>query len=149
MNLTEVVVKQLSFISTVDFTTTSSGPVEIFDTNIRYLGGLLSSYDLLKSGLFSTAGYDEGDIDALLAQAVSLANKIAYGFNTPSGLASVDVDFTTNTPVEGTYTVSATGITYNSTNTASAGPCYRYFMFLLPFGLEGIITLSRWAATAL
>lgn len=121
MNLTDVVAKQLAFIPTIDFTTTSSGPVEIFDTNIRYLGGLLSSYDLLKSGLFPTSAYDESDIDALLAQAASLADKIAYGFNTPSGLASVDVDFTTNTPVEGTYTISATGVTYNSTNTASAG----------------------------
>lgn len=121
MNLTDVVAKQLSYISTIDFETTSSGPVEIFDTNIRYLGGLLSSYDLLKSGLFPTSAYDESEIDALLAQAVSLADKIAYGFNTPSGIASVDVDFTTNTPVEGTYTISATGVTYNSTNTASAG----------------------------
>lgn len=121
MNLTDVVAKQLSFIANIDFETTSSGPVEIFDTNIRYLGGLLSSYDLLKSGLFPTSAYEKADIDALLTQAVSLADKIAYGFNTPSGLASVDVDFTTNTPVEGTYTVSATGVTYNSTNTASAG----------------------------
>lgn len=121
MNLTEVVAKQLSFIPTIDFTTTSSGPVEIFDTNIRYLGGLLSSYDLLKSGLFPTSAYNEADIDALLAQAVVLANKVAYGFNTPSGIASSDVNFTTNTPVEGTYTVSATNVTYNSTNTASAG----------------------------
>lgn len=121
MNLTDVVAKQLSYISTIDFNTTSTGPVEIFDTNIRYLGGLLSSYDLLNSGLFPASAYDQADIKALLSQAVTLADKIAYGFNTPSGLASVDVDFTTDTPVEGTYTISATGVTYNSTNTASAG----------------------------
>lgn len=121
MNLTDVVAKQLSYISTIDFNTTSTGPVEIFDTNIRYLGGLLSSYDLLNSGLFPASSYDQADIKALLSQAVTLADKIAYGFNTPSGLASVDVDFTTDTPVEGTYTISATGVTYNSTNTASAG----------------------------
>lgn len=121
MNLTDVVTKQLAFISTIDFNTTSSGPVEIFDTNIRYLGGLLSAYDLLKSGLFPSSAYPAADIDSLLTQAISLADKIAYGFDTPSGLASVDVNFTSNTPVEGTYTVSATGVTYNSTNTASAG----------------------------
>ncbi|ROW01417.1 hypothetical protein VPNG_07624 [Cytospora leucostoma] len=122
MNLTEIVAKQLDFIQTIDFTTTANGgPVEIFDTNIRYVGGLLSAYDLLKSGLFPTAGYESAQIDALLAQATSLADKIAFGFNTPSGIASADVNFTSNTPVEGTYTISATGVTYNSTNTASAG----------------------------
>lgn len=121
MNLTDVVAKQLAFISQIDFTTTSYGDVEIFDTNIRYVGGLLSSYDLLKSGAFPSSAYDAADIDALLSQAIRLADKIAYGFNTPSGLASVDVDFATNTPVEGTYTISSTGVTYNSTNTASAG----------------------------
>ncbi|KAF3768668.1 family 47 glycoside hydrolase [Cryphonectria parasitica EP155] len=121
MNLTDVVAKQLSFISTVDFSTTSYGDVEVFDTNIRYLGGLLSSHDLLKSGLFPTASYDEADIDALLSQAVVLADKLAYSFDTPSGIASVDLNFISDTPVEGTYTVTATGVTYNSTNTASAG----------------------------
>lgn len=121
MNLTDIVAKQLAFISQIDFTTTTYGPVEIFDTNIRYVGGLLSSYDLLKSGAFPSSAYPASDIDALLSQAISLADKIAYGFNTPSGIASVDVDFLTNTPVEGTYTISSTGVTYNSTNTASAG----------------------------
>lgn len=122
MNLTDVVARQLAFIADIDFTTTSYGAVEIFDTNIRYLGGLLSAYDLLKSGAFPSAGlYDAADVDALLSQAVTLADKLAYGFGTPSGLAAVDVDFATNTPVEGSYTVSATGVTYNSTNTASAG----------------------------
>lgn len=91
MNLTDVVAKQLSFIQTVDFTTTPYGYVEVFDTSIRYLGGLLSSYDLLNSGLFPTAGYDGADIDALLSQAVSLADKLAYSFNTPSGISSADL----------------------------------------------------------
>ncbi|PSR93864.1 glycoside hydrolase [Coniella lustricola] len=109
MNLTQIVAKELAYIATIDFSTTSYGDVEVFDTNIRYLGGLLSAYDLLKSGQFPTAGYIQADIDALLSQAIVLANKLAYSFNTPSGIAS------------GTYTVSATGVTYNSTNTASAG----------------------------
>lgn len=120
MNLTEIVATQLAYISTIDFNTTPYGPVEIFDTNIRYVGGLLSAYDLLKSGLFPST-YDQAQVDALLSQAASLADKLAYGFNTPSGINAADVDFTTNIPVEATYTVSSTGETYNSTNTASAG----------------------------
>ncbi|KUJ13163.1 seven-hairpin glycosidase [Mollisia scopiformis] len=119
MNLTDEVSKMLGWIQTVDFTTTPDGDVEMFDITIRYLGGLLSSYDLLKSGQFYN-GYDPDQIEALLTQAKTLADKLAYGFQTPTGIAAVDVDFSTNTPVEGTYTAS-NGVTYNSTNTASAG----------------------------
>lgn len=120
MNLTDIVAEQLAFIETIDFTTTPDGPVEIFDTNIRYVGGLLSAYDLLKSGLFPS-NYPESQINALLSQAVTLADKIAYGFESPTGLAASNVNFTSNTPVFGTYTIAATNTTYNSTNTASTG----------------------------
>jgi len=120
MNLTDVVEQQLAFIQKIDFDTTTYGPVEIFDTSIRYLGGLIASYDLLNSGLFPNT-YDQAQIKALLSQAVSLADKIAFGFDSPTGLASTDVNFTSNQPVFGTYTIAATNQTYNATNTASAG----------------------------
>lgn len=119
MNLTDVVSVMLGAIQKVDFTTTPDGNVEMFDVTIRYLGGLLSSYDLLKSGQFFN-DYDPDQIEALLSQAKILADKLAYGFMTPTGIAAADVDFSTNTPVEGTYTTDA-GVTFNSTNTASAG----------------------------
>jgi mannosyl-oligosaccharide alpha-1,2-mannosidase len=79
---------------------------------------LLSAYDLLKSGQFYN-GYGDAKIEMLLKQAVSLADKIAYGFNSPTGIQSSNVNFTSNEPVFGTYTVG--GVTYNSTNTASFG----------------------------
>jgi len=71
MGLTAVVEQQLALIEKIDFTTTKYGPVEIFDTNIRYLGGLLSAYDLLKSGQFPNH-YNQHQVDALLKQAISL-----------------------------------------------------------------------------
>jgi mannosyl-oligosaccharide alpha-1,2-mannosidase len=95
-------------------------PVEIFDTSIRYLGGLIAAYDLINSGQFPNT-YDKAQVHALLTQAQSLANKIAFGFNTPSGIASTYVNFTSDQPVYATYTVGATNQTYNATNTASAG----------------------------
>ena len=119
MNLTDIVAMILPRIQSTDFTTTPDGPVELFDVTIRYLGGLLSSYDLLKSGQFYN-DYPADQINALLTQAKTLADKLAYGFLTPTGISAVDVNFTTNTPVEGTYT-APDGKTYNSTNTASAG----------------------------
>ena len=120
LQIADIVAEQLAFIETIDFTTTPDGPVEIFDVNIRYLGGLLSAYDLLKSGLFPN-NYPESQINALLSQAVTLGNKIAYGFDSPTGLAGSNVNFTSNTPVFGTYTVASTNVTYNATNTASTG----------------------------
>lgn len=119
MNLTDVVSVMLAHIQKVDFTTTPDGPVEMFDVTIRYLAGLLSSYDLLKSGQFFN-DYPADQIEALLTQAKSLADKLAFGFGTPTGISAVDVNFKTNTPVEGTYT-DDNGVTFNSTNTASAG----------------------------
>lgn len=121
MELKDLVPKMLSEIQKVDFSTTSAAyePVELFDPSIRYVGGLLASYDLLKSGEFYN-DYDADAIEALLTQATVLADKLAYGFNTPSGLSAANVNFSSNTPVESTYT-APDGVTYNSANAAQAG----------------------------
>lgn len=68
--------------------------------NIRYIGGLISAYDLLKSGQFS-AKYDQQQVDGLLDQATKLADKCAFAYQTPSGIPAVFVNFTTNEPVNG------------------------------------------------
>ena len=120
MNLTGVVAQQLDFIQNINFNTTTYGPVEIFDTSIRHLGGLLSAYDMLKSRQSSNT-YDPAQVETLLDQSVSLADKIAFGFITPTGLASTNVNCSSNEPVYGTYTIVATNQTFNSTNTASIG----------------------------
>lgn len=57
----------------------------LFETNIRYLGGLLSSYDLLK-GPFAHLTNKTDDVDALLRQATSLADTLKFAFNTPTGI---------------------------------------------------------------
>lgn len=130
MGLTDLVTQMLDFIAKVDFTTTQflngDDGVQLFETNIRYIGGLLGAYDLLKTGQFGS--YDEQKVDTLLKQAVLLADKVAYGFNTPSGIPAVFVNFTTNEPIQGTYTDPKTNTTYNSTNAASIGT------FLLEWG---------------
>ncbi|KAF7188555.1 putative mannosyl-oligosaccharide alpha-1,2-mannosidase [Pseudocercospora fuligena] len=124
MGLTDVVQEMLQYISQIDFTTPGTGdePIQLFETNIRYIGGLISAYDLLKSGQFSTPGqYDEQQVDLLLDQAKKLTDKVAYGFNTPTGIPAVFVNFTTNEPLYDTYQDPATNVTYNSTNSASIG----------------------------
>lgn len=44
----------LEYIPTIDYTTTST-EVSLFETTIRYLGGMLSAYDLLKGPLSDLA----------------------------------------------------------------------------------------------
>lgn len=78
----------LDIIPTVDFTKNNSpGPVStsLFETNIRYVGGMLSSYDLLK-GPFAHLVSDAGKVDALLSQTKSLADALKFAFDTPTGI---------------------------------------------------------------
>lgn len=67
-------------VSEIDFGQASSPKVNIFETNIRYLGGLISAYDL--SGR-----------EVLLTKAIELGNFIYAGFNTASGMPVDFIDF--------------------------------------------------------
>lgn len=95
----------LDFVPTIDFTknnATSPVSTSLFETNIRYLGGLLSSYDLLKGPFSHLASYDDSKVDALLDQAKSLADVLKFAFNTPTGIP-VNLIYVDNQ----TFTVSA------------------------------------------
>lgn len=78
----------LDYIPTVDFTQTVQPPggvVSLFETNIRYFGGMLSAYDLL-TGPFTHLDVDRSNVDALLTQATRLADTLKFAFNTTSGI---------------------------------------------------------------
>ncbi|KAJ5536746.1 mannosyl-oligosaccharide alpha-1-2-mannosidase 1B [Penicillium frequentans] len=117
MGLTDIVEQQLKHIASVDFTK-SAYLVDFFDVNIRYIGGLLSAYDLIKSGDFPNP-YDDDLVEALLSQAKSLATAISPVFDTVTGLPVANLNFTSGELVQSTTTVN--GTQYNSTNTAQAG----------------------------
>jgi mannosyl-oligosaccharide alpha-1,2-mannosidase len=86
------------------------GDVSLFETTIRYLGGMLSGYDLLESGTGrSLLGpgivrnlsnlsriltlFSQGR-QVLLDQSIRLANRLAYGFTLrESGIPSHDLQF--------------------------------------------------------
>lgn len=92
MEQTDIVNQILDFIPTIDFTKTGTGTrrgaslsVSLFETNIRYVGGLLAAYDLLK-GPFDHLDVDDEKVDALLTQCVSLADTLKFAFNTTSGI---------------------------------------------------------------
>ncbi|KAJ4416540.1 hypothetical protein N0V82_006662 [Gnomoniopsis sp. IMI 355080] len=88
MEQTDIVNFILDYVPTVDFTKTVTPPgsvVSLFETNIRYLGGLISSYDLL-NGPFSHLEVNTSNVEALLTQATSLADTLKFAFNTTSGV---------------------------------------------------------------
>lgn len=119
MEQTDIVNIILDFIPTIDFTKNNAvlnppnGPpnpasTSLFETNIRYIGGLLSSYDLLK-GPFSHLKCSKSNVDALLTQAQSLADTLKFAFDTPTGIPVnlVYINNKTFTPnnkeLDGTY----------------------------------------------
>jgi mannosyl-oligosaccharide alpha-1,2-mannosidase len=84
MGQKDIVNEIISYIPTIDWSSTSTS-VSLFETTIRYLGGMLSGYDFL-SGPLAHLADDPTHVDALLSQSIHLANNMSYAFNTPSGV---------------------------------------------------------------
>jgi mannosyl-oligosaccharide alpha-1,2-mannosidase len=93
MGQRDIVNQIIAYVPTINWAQTPAS-VSLFETTIRYLGGLLSGYDLL-SGPLSSLADRPADVDALLAQAVTLANNLSYAFETPSGVPWNILDFAT------------------------------------------------------
>ncbi|KOS22701.1 putative mannosyl-oligosaccharide alpha-1 [Escovopsis weberi] len=87
MREVETVNTILKFVPSINFNTTAvaNQGVSVFETTIRYLGGLIASYDLL-TGPFATLGVDPDLVHNLLTQAESLAESLKVAFDTPSGV---------------------------------------------------------------
>jgi len=112
MELTDVVDIITNWIPSVDFSY-SSTEVDLFETNIRYIGGMLAgmllflsacimlltrvpAYDLL-TGPFQGISSNTTNVDALLAQARNLADNLSVAFDTPTGIPDNYVWFTNQT----------------------------------------------------
>lgn len=95
MQQKDIINQIISYIPTINYYSTPS-TVSLFETTIRYLGGMLSAYDFLTGPLASLAD-NKTDVDNLLTQAVNLANALSYAFDTPSGVPYNNLDFSTRT----------------------------------------------------
>ena len=73
MGLKEEFADAVKAVSTIDFTTTSRADIPLFETTIRYLGGLLAAYDV--------SGKQH---KVLLDKAVELAEVLYSAFDTPN-----------------------------------------------------------------
>ena len=94
MGLEDIVAKQLAWIASVDFNRADS-IVDEFDAMIRYIGGLLSAYDIINSDLVPHGTYNEEHVQALLEAAKTISDHLKPMFNTPSGLPAANINFTT------------------------------------------------------
>ncbi|ROT34900.1 glycoside hydrolase family 47 protein [Sodiomyces alkalinus F11] len=81
----------LEYIPEINFDATTT-VVSLFETTIRYLGGLLSGYDLL-NGPYASFNFNNSHVNSLLAQAERLAGNLAVAFDTPSGVPDNDLIF--------------------------------------------------------
>jgi len=95
MEIPTIVDQILGFIPTIDFDVTDSG-VSLFETTIRYLGGMLSAYDFLKGPLSNLAS-NATAVDLILKQAERLAGNLAYTFDTPTGIPRNNLEFPNST----------------------------------------------------
>ncbi|UZP39362.1 hypothetical protein NXS19_007178 [Fusarium pseudograminearum] len=111
MEQTDIVETILDFIPTINFTKTNTpkpSSVSLFETNIRYLGGLLSAYDLLK-GPFRHLKIDEKKVDTLLTQATTLADTLKFAFDTPTGIPLNDIFIENRTSSDGSDSLTQDG----------------------------------------
>ncbi|CAG8626260.1 20514_t:CDS:10 [Cetraspora pellucida] len=72
MGLKEEFSRSRDFVQSVNFTQTNN-TISVFETTIRYLGGLLSAYELSKDDIF-------------LEKALELGNALLPSFDSPTGL---------------------------------------------------------------
>ncbi|CAN8105120.1 unnamed protein product [Discula destructiva] len=63
-------------VSNIDFTTCIRNDIPVFETTIRYLGGLIAAYDL--------TGGQKGEYPLLLTKAIELAEVLMGVFDTPN-----------------------------------------------------------------
>ncbi|OJD18234.1 hypothetical protein AJ78_01734 [Emergomyces pasteurianus Ep9510] len=107
MDSPEIVKTILEHVSKLDYSKTET-QVSVFETTIRYLGGMLSGYDLLSE---NDMGQNPDHIDALLAQSKNLADIMKYAFDTPTGIPSNNLHLNNKT----TDGMTSTGIAESGT----------------------------------
>ncbi|KAF3491261.1 uncharacterized protein GIQ15_00778 [Arthroderma uncinatum] len=90
MGLPDVVNAILDHVAKINFSKTDD-MCSLFETTIRYLGGMLSGYDLLKD---SAMGVDPKKVDVLLKKATELADVLKFAFDTESGVPYNNLNIT-------------------------------------------------------
>lgn len=99
MGLSNIVEEILDYVPTINYFNTST-EVSLFETTIRYLGGMLSAYDLLHDGPASNLTNNTAGVASLLSQSKNLADALKFAFDTPSGVPYNNLNFMTNSSTD-------------------------------------------------
>ncbi|KIL63151.1 glycoside hydrolase family 47 protein [Amanita muscaria Koide BX008] len=95
----EDLTQSLKFISSIDFSKSNTpDSVSVFESTIRYVGGLLSAYELTGK-----------QHQVLVQKAQQLADKLAYAWVGANEIPYGDLDFSTNTPVQQSSNIAEAG----------------------------------------
>jgi mannosyl-oligosaccharide alpha-1,2-mannosidase len=130
MGLNSIVYDILAFIPNIDYTTSyQDESVSLFETTIRYIGGMLSGYDLLTGPFSSLVANETEEVNALLTQSINLANVLSYAFDTPSGVPYNDLfinnkTYADDTPQNGLATVGSLVIEWQHLSDLSGDESY-------------------------
>ena len=128
MGLKDIADRQLAWIASQDFTKSTDPQIDGFDTTIRLIGGLLSTFDLITSGLVPyAASYDKEHVKSLLTGARDLADFLAPIFDSPTGLPYFYID-TTLRNASGTGNTATYGtiiLEYHRLSDLTGDPKYR------------------------
>lgn len=99
MGQKELFAEAVSFSSKIDFSKSQTEDnVSVFETTIRYLGGLLSAYEL-----------SDQKFPALLQKAKEVGDKMAYAWVGSNRVPFGFINFTTNEPVISTSNIAEAG----------------------------------------
>ncbi|KAG0125048.1 glycoside hydrolase [Tuber indicum] len=95
MGLEEEFKLELNFTLGIDFSR-AADLVDPFETTIRYLGAMISTVELIDNGVVHRGLVSEQERNALVAKAMELADKLAPGFDSPSGMIWPRINFSTD-----------------------------------------------------
>ena len=111
MGLTHEFDKAVKLVADIDFTTNSKGKMRVFETVIRYLGGLVGAWDLATEGGQRSA-YKNGDKEGykiLLVKAQELADILLGAFDTPNRMPILSWDWTLSVPSRSSFLLQSKG----------------------------------------
>ncbi|KAF8183135.1 glycoside hydrolase family 47 protein [Pholiota molesta] len=99
MGLDDLFIEAVNFATKIDFSKSqTNSTVSVFETTIRYVGALLSAYEL------SGRKYPD-----LLTKAEELGDKLAFAWDSSNDIPYNELDFTTNTPQRDTSNIAQAG----------------------------------------
>ncbi|KAF7363178.1 alpha-1,2-Mannosidase [Mycena venus] len=99
MGTMDLLEEAVNFTATIDFSTPPVPQlISVFETTIRWVGGLISAYEL-----------SDEKYPILITKAKEVTDKLAYAWVGNNTMPYHSVDFTTNTPQIGTNSIAGVG----------------------------------------